>query len=158
MEFLSNYGLFLAKTVTLLAALLAVVGFIATLAMRRRSATPEHIEVKPINDRYRDISDVLQHSMLHENEAKKKRKADKKARKAEAKKTTKQLSEPRKRLFILDFQGDLRGSEVATLREEVTAVLLVARDQDEVLLRLESTGGMVHAYGLAASQLSRIRE
>ena len=64
----------------------------------------------------------------------------------------------KKRLFILDFQGDLRGSEVAALREEVTAVLLVAREQDEVLLRLESTGGMVHAYGLAASQLSRIRE
>ena len=83
MEFLSNYGLFLAKTVTLLAALLAVVGFIATLAMRRRSATPEYIEVKPINDHYRDISDVLQHSMLRKNEAKKKRKADKKARKAE---------------------------------------------------------------------------
>ena len=37
-------------------------------------------------------------------------------------------------------------------------MLLVAREQDEVLLRLESTGGMVHAYGLAASQLSRIRE
>ena len=85
MEFLSNYGLFLAKTVTLLAALLAVIGFIATLAMRRRTAAPEHIEVKPINDRYRDISDVLQHAMLHKNEAKKKRKADKKARKAEAK-------------------------------------------------------------------------
>ena len=158
MEFLSNYGLFLAKTVTLLAALLAVIGFIATLAMRRRSTAPEHIEVKPINDRYRDISDVLQHSMLQKNEAKKKRKTDKKARKAEAKKTTKDNSANKKRLFILDFQGDLRGSEVATLREEVTAVLLVAREQDEVLLRLESTGGMVHAYGLAASQLSRIRE
>ena len=158
MEFLSNYGLFLAKTVTLLAELLAVVGFIATLAMRRRSATPAYIEVKPINDHYRDISDVLQHSMLRKNEAKKKRKADKKVRKAEAKKTKTENSENRKRLFILDFQGDLRGSEVATLRQEVTAVLLVAREQDEVLLRLESTGGMVHAYGLAASQLSRIRE
>ena len=75
MEFLANYGLFLAKTVTLLAALLAVVGFIATLTMRRRSATLEHIEVKPINDRYRDISDVLQHSMMHKHEAKKKTKS-----------------------------------------------------------------------------------
>ena len=85
MEFLSNYGLFLAKTVTLLAALLALVGFIATLTMRRKSAAPEHIEVKPINDRYRDISDVLQQSMLQKHEAKKQRKIDKKARKAEAK-------------------------------------------------------------------------
>ena len=126
MEFLSNYGLFLAKTVTLLAALLALVGFIATLTMRRRSAVPEHIEVKPINDRYRDISDVLQQSMLQKNEAKKQRKIDKKARKAEAKKSTKDSSLNKKRLFILDFQGDLRGSEVATLREEVTAVLLLS--------------------------------
>ena len=156
MEFLSNYGLFLAKTVTLLAALLALVGFIATLTMRRKSAAPEHIELKPINDRYRDISDVLQQSMLQKHEAKKQRKIDKKARKVEAKKSTKDSSVNKKRLFILDFQGDLRGSEVAALREEVTAVLLVAREQDEVLLRLESTGGMVHAYGLAASQLSRI--
>ena len=106
MEFLSNYGLFLAKTVTLLAAVLAVVGFIATLTARRRGAAPEHIEIKPINDRYRDISDVLQHSMLQKNEAKKKRKSDKKPRKAESKKTTKlENPDPRKNTKMEGSRG-----------------------------------------------------
>jgi len=44
------------------------------------------------------------------------------------------------------------------LRKAITAVLTMAKpEKDEVMLRLESPGGMVHAYGLAASQLQRIR-
>ena len=46
---------------------------------------------------------------------------------------------------------------MASLREEITAVLSLAEPKDEVVLRLESPGGMVHAYGLASSQLLRIR-
>ncbi|HWY24630.1 MAG TPA: protease SohB, partial [Nevskia sp.] len=65
---------------------------------------------------------------------------------------------PRPRLFVLDFHGDLNASHVEALREEISALLQVARPQDEVLLRLESAGGVVHGYGLAASQLRRIRE
>ena len=64
----------------------------------------------------------------------------------------------RRRVFVLDFHGDLRAMAVTTLREEVTAVLAVAKPQDEVLVRLESPGGVVHGYGLAASQLARLRE
>lgn len=158
MEILADYGLFLAKTATVLAALLAIIGFVAAVAQRRRGASPEHIEVKPINDRYRDMADALQGSMMSKAEVKKKKKADKKQRKADAKKAKREPSQDKMRVFILDFHGDIRGTEVATLREEITAVLLVAREQDEVLLRLESTGGMVHAYGLAASQLSRLRD
>ncbi|WP_376707971.1 protease SohB [Kangiella sp. TOML190] len=62
------------------------------------------------------------------------------------------------RLYVLDFEGDLEASGVESLREEITAVLVTANKQDEVLVRLESPGGMVHAYGLAASQLQRIRQ
>jgi serine protease SohB len=63
------------------------------------------------------------------------------------------------RLFVLDFHGDLRASAVdADLREEISVLLSQMRDGDEVLLRLESGGGMVHSYGLAASQLQRIRD
>ena len=57
---------------------------------------------------------------------------------------------------MIDFNGDVRATEVSQLREEVTAVLSVANETDEILLRLESPGGVVHGYGLAASQLSRI--
>ena len=158
MEFIADYGLFLAKTTTVLVALVALIGFVAATLMRHRNLSPEHIEVKPLNDRYREMSEVLRGAMLPKIVLKKARKADKKKQKSEDKKAKKQTPETRKRIFVLDFHGDIRGSEVALLREEITAVLLVAGEQDEVLLRLESVGGMVHAYGLAASQLARLRE
>src|SRR5699024_12773221 len=56
------------------------------------------------------------------------------------------------------FDGDIRASDVAHMRDEFTAVLQVAEAGDEVLLRLDSAGGMVHSYGLAASQLKRLRD
>ena len=59
---------------------------------------------------------------------------------------------------MLNFHGDIRASAVASLREEITAILTVASADDEVFLRLESGGGVVHGYGLAASQLMRLRE
>ena len=60
--------------------------------------------------------------------------------------------------FVLSFNGDLQASAVENLREEVTAVLMVAKEGDEVVVKLESPGGVVHGYGLAASQLRRIRD
>ena len=60
------------------------------------------------------------------------------------------------RLFVLDFKGDLRASASASLREEVTAILGVAADEDQVLLRLENPGGAVHEHGFAASLLLRL--
>ncbi len=44
------------------------------------------------------------------------------------------------------------------MREEITAVLAAAKARDQVVIRLESPGGVVHGYGLAASQLQRLRE
>ena len=60
-------------------------------------------------------------------------------------------------MFVIDFEGDIQASSVTELREEVTAILSIAADEDEVLVRLESPGGVVHGYGLAASQLQRIK-
>lgn len=60
-------------------------------------------------------------------------------------------------MFLLRFDGDVRASAVSHLREEVSAILGAAEQGDEVMLCLESGGGMVHSYGLAASQLTRIR-
>lgn len=62
------------------------------------------------------------------------------------------------RLYVIDFDGDIHASGVESLREEVTAILATANKTDEVLVRLESPGGLVHSYGLAASQLKRIRD
>ena len=91
--------------------------------------------------------------MLSKDERKKAAKAQKKRDKAESKETS-----TRPRSYVVDFKGDLKASAVASLREEVTAILDVAGENDEVIVRLENHGGMVHEHGLAASQLSRIRD
>lgn len=62
------------------------------------------------------------------------------------------------RVWVLDFKGSMDAHEVNSLREEITAVLAAFKPQDQVVLRLESHGGMVHGYGLAASQLQRLRD
>ncbi|GIT48072.1 MAG: hypothetical protein Ct9H300mP13_8680 [Gammaproteobacteria bacterium] len=85
MEFLSQYGLFLAKTVTLTVAIVAIVSFILAAAIRQRQSPAEGIEVKNINDHYRDMSDTLDHAMLSKPELKARRKADKKSNKAKEK-------------------------------------------------------------------------
>jgi len=158
MNFLIEYGLFLAKTLTLVAAIFVVIIAIISLSLRQKSSSQEHIEVRNINERYRQIAESLEMSMLDKDERKQKKKANNKKLKIEKKRAKDNIAEQRKRIFVLDFQGDLRGSEVALLREEITAILMVVKKSDEVLLRLESGGGMVHAYGLAASQLARLGE
>lgn len=64
----------------------------------------------------------------------------------------------RRRVYVLSFDGDMEASGLESLRQEITAVLTMAEPQDEVMLRLESPGGMVHAYGLASSQLLRFKQ
>jgi serine protease SohB len=155
LEFLSEYGLFLAKSVTILVAVIVVVSAIAVASQRnKRDSSEGHIEVTTLNHKFEDWEDMLKFEILDEDAFKKERKAKKKQEKQDRKKNT---QEQRKRLFVLDFDGDMSASEVEFLRHEISAVLTVAKPEDEILLRLESPGGMVHSYGLASSQLQRIR-
>ena len=80
-----------------------------------------------------------------------------KARKKARKQRDKGEGEQRPRVFVLDFDGDIQASDVEHFRNEVTGVLQEAREGDEVVVRLESPGGMVHSYGLAASQMARLK-
>ena len=158
MEFLTEYGLFLAKTLTLVVAVGVVMFLIVSMSLRRRSSSHEHVEVKRINDRYKQMADTLETAMLDKAERKKRKKSIRRAKKDEKKRNSRDIEKERKRIFVLEFHGDLRGSEVALLRQEITTILMVAKKSDEVLLQLESGGGVVHAYGLAASQLARLNE
>ncbi len=158
MEFLYNYGLFLAKTVTWVAAIIFVVASLASLIRQVRSQMGDHLEVKSLNDRFKDLAEALNHTVLAPAEFKQQHKSRAKEDKARAKAQKKGQVPERPRVFVLNFQGDLQATAVASLREEVSSVLQVARDKDEVLLRLESEGGLVHSYGLGASQLQRIRD
>jgi len=155
-EFLTEYGLFLAKSFTVLVVALVLLSAMAGLAQRNRRGSPEGaVEVKRLNDRFDDLRLAVQSAVLDDASFKKREKAEKKARKARDKKGG--GDEARARVFVLDFLGDVEASAVEALREEVSAVLLEARSGDEVVLRLESPGGMVHSYGLAASQIERLR-
>ena len=157
MEFIFEYGLFLAKTATLVVAVLLVVAMIFALGSKGRRPDRGHIEVSSLNDSLEGVTRTLKQVVMDENAWKAEAKAEKKKQK-EAKKSAKaKADEPRKsRVYVIDFEGDVQASAVEQLREEVTAVLSIAEAQDEVVVRLESPGGMVHSYGLAASQLSRI--
>jgi serine protease SohB len=126
------------------------------LARSARGTWAEQLRVRNLNHRLRDLADTLHDEMLDDTERKSLAKARKAEDKAQKKARAKGVA-PRPRVFVLEFEGDLQAHAVASLREEISAVLQVARKEDEVLLRLESSGGLVHAYGLAASQLVRIR-
>lgn len=158
-EFFFEYGLFLAKTLTLVVGILAVVGLsVAMATVRQRDKDKGELHVSCLNDEYRGMTDVLRMNVL-DKEAQKKLSKQEKADAKAAKKQAKIPGEPEKpRVFVIDFDGDIRASQVDSLRQCITAVLGIATPEDEVVLRLESPGGQVHGYGLAASQLVRVRD
>lgn len=161
MELLSEYGLFLAESVTIVIAILLVVGFVLAMGQRHRGPEEGHIEIRKLNDRYEGFHEAMHHAVLSADDFKKEQKEEKKRHKQEAKqrKKGKTTDAPdRLRLYVLNFDGDMKASAADNLREEISAVLGVSRSGDEVLIRLESSGGMVHSYGFAASQLQRIRD
>ncbi|MCH7637180.1 MAG: protease SohB [Proteobacteria bacterium] len=149
-EFLAEYGLFLLKVVTVAMAIVVV---IVIAAAEGRKAGHEGLEVESINKKYKGMASVLRKAVMQKSDQKKEAKEEKKREKADAKKAS-----SRPKSFVIDFKGDLKASGVPSLREEVTAILDVATADDEVIVRLENHGGVVHEHGLAASQLARIRD
>ncbi|MCX7126014.1 MAG: protease SohB [Gammaproteobacteria bacterium] len=144
-SFFAAYGLFLLKTITLVVAILAVL--ITLIALKVKAKAEEQtgsLSIAKLNEKYDEMTEITE-KKVH----KKQKKLDKKKDKKE---------EIKKRIFVLDFDGDIKASAVSDLRETITAILLTAKPNDQVLLRLESGGGMVHGYGLASSQLQRLRD
>jgi len=159
LEFLSNYGLFLAKSITIVAAILFVVIGIIAASSRGKKEQDGQIEVTLVNDSYDEHEQAIKAVVLNDEQLKQAAKDLKKKQKDDKKKNKSGDNEDnKKRIYVLDFDGDVKASAVESLREEITAVLTMATPDDEVVLRLESPGGMVHTYGLAASQLTRITQ
>jgi len=172
LEFLAEYGVFLLKALTIVVSIVLVVAGIAAVSGKQKTNHDGHISVNKVNDDLDEYKEILEESLFDKDELKElektrakedkekakaekiKAKADKKAGKVEA-----EEAEPaKKRVFVLDFDGDIKASAADLMREEITAVLTMARKEDEIVVRLESGGGMVHSYGLASSQLQRIRD
>ena len=150
-EFFAEYGLFLLKAMTVAGALVFVIA--AAAAASRKAGSQEGLEVESLNRKYRSRAQALQKVVLSKSRWKAVAKADKARDKAAAK-----AKGERPRTFVIDFKGDLKASAVQSLREEVSAVLAVAGEGDEVVVRLENYGGVVHEHGLGASQLARVRD
>ena len=150
LEIFLEYGLFLLKVITILISVIVLISFIAA---SKKSTSAEGLEIENLNDKYKGLSDSLNKAVMEKDEWKKKQKAQK----ATAKKNKKRkIRKPK--AYILDFIGDIKASAVPSLREEVTAILDIAKRNDQIVLRLDNHGGVVHEHGLAASQLARIRQ
>lgn len=184
MEFFLDYLSFFLKAATITLAILAVVMVtIATSVKRQHRDTFGHLEVRHINELFEHMESTLKHASMTPAEAKKAQKAKKskkpKKKTKEAKvqsdeeesasdsesddsasstEESKEKEDSEKRsLYVIDFEGDLEASRTANLKHEISAVLTKAKKQDEVIVRVESAGGMVHSYGYAASQLLRVK-
>jgi len=169
LEYFIEYGLFLAKLVTLVVAFVFILGIVVSAGSRgRKGAGRGQISITHLNEELDEMRDAMKKAIydkasykLELKEEKKRHKQEERERRQQARRRTQEGGEEeasqRKRVYVIDFNGDMEASDVESLREEITAILELATPHDEVLLRLESPGGMVHAYGLASSQLDRIK-
>ncbi len=156
MEFVFDYLSFLAKTVTIVIAIAFVISIAQSLSNRRQYGGGGHLDVRNVGDEIRHLQRSVQEAQMSPGQMKKLYKADAKQMKArESGKAVPEASEGK--VYVLKFRGDMDASAVANLRREVTAVIAAADPADEVVCEIESAGGYVHSYGLAASQLHRIR-
>ena len=147
MSFLSNYGLFFLEVFTLVIAILAT--FAGLVAIGAKSKNRPSLNIRQLNERYLAQKEKMQLACMSKKEFKAYKKCQKAELKAESDKAL-------PRLFVVNFVGDIKASAVESLRQEVSAILSVASPKDEVLVNVESGGGTVNSYGLAASQLQRI--
>lgn len=158
MEFLYEYGLFFAKAITLVISIIAVILVVLASAVKQKGEKGELLLIN-LSENLKNLKHDLKEELLTKKQFKayeKQLKADEKAKEKAEKEQDEATLEPR--VFVVDFKGSIDASEVASLREEISAILAIAETGDEVIVNVESGGGMVHGYGLASSQLDRLRQ
>jgi len=168
LEFISDYGLFLLKAVTVVVSIVVVIAVVTAAGMKKREKKGG-IVVESLNDSFSEMEDAMFHAVSSELAIKEREKAEKKTakdKKKQSKKAAKAKGEDnstasetdvKPRRFVIEFSGDINASQGEILRHEVTAILAIAQAGDEVVVRLESPGGVVHGYGFAAAQLERLK-
>lgn len=146
MDYLAQYGLFLGETITV--ALAIIFTLVACAAVSKKGgASDTSLEITNLSEDFIETRNNFQRELL----------GDKAFKKWLASEREHEDKVEKSNMFVIDFNGDTHASQVDNLREEITAVLSVATPDDEILVRIESPGGVVHGYGLAASQLDRIK-
>jgi serine protease SohB len=149
-EILLETLMFALKTGIVVLSVVIIILVIGSIVSRQQWEDIGQIRVRKLNEVYKAYGETVESAGM-----------EPKSWKHELKKRQKEerhQEPPKKKLYVLDFDGDLNASDVHNLREKISAILKVATPDDEVLLRLESSGGVVQSYGLAASQLARIRD
>ncbi len=175
MEFVTDIGLFVLKAIIVVVSFGMIFGAIASTVQKNREHPPQgHISINDLTQKFKDLKSEILEEILDKKQFKSQQKNEKKQQK-KLKKQHKTVSEsaaditendvdddtakePHGRIFVLNFDGDLHAEGVQNLREEISAILSVSEKPDQVLLRLESPGGVVHGYGHAASQLKRLTD
>lgn len=154
MEFLADYAGFLIRLLSIALIILLILSVVASGKSKQRKGG--NLTISKLNEGYQAMKSELSKQLFDKKTLKQQQKALKKQKKEEQKQKVDQ--EEKKRVYVIDFDGDMKASAVQSMREEITAILSVATAKDEVVVRLESPGGVVHGYGLAASQLQRIKD
>lgn len=148
MEQLIEFALFFAKVLVIFLAILGILLALFSLALKNK--LKHEISLEDLNQKYSDFKSVLQELLL-----------DKKSLKAatkEQKEKDKILSETvRPQAYVVNFNGDVQAHQVEQFREEITAILSIAKENEEAIICVESPGGTVHGYGLAAAQILRLK-
>ena len=150
MEFLTDYGIFLLKVITIALAitipLLVIIG-----SSKSKTPSKGSLVVKNLSKKYEDMGTAIRSSQLNPKELKKYNKEIQKKKKADDKKPSKEDS-----VYVLNFNGDIQASEVTKLKHEINAILLSDTKCKEVVIKVESGGGSAYAYGLCAAELKRL--
>lgn len=155
-DWLAEYGLFLAKTVTLIVALAVALVLIALGRRKGESAKGATLDIEELDERFASRRRQLQLAAEPRHQRRRLAKRLSRSRKAARKGDDTTASPPR--VWVLDFEGDLKASGTSKLAELITLLTPELRPGDEIILRLQSGGGLVHSYGLAAAQLDRLRD
>lgn len=150
MELWQQVVLFLIQAVIIFLVIAGVIVLIAANANRGQSR--KTLQVERWDQKSKELARWVRSPLMSAKDRKTEAK-DEKKRAKEQDKTGENSA-----CYVIDFKGDVKASAVDCLREEVTAVLGAAKPGEEVLVKVDSPGGMVHTYGLAASQLQRLRQ
>lgn len=153
----SEYFLFLMKSVTFLIVAGVLIGMLAKLSKAGAGANGKgKLEITHLNKALDAVKNKMQHAVLNKHQLKKLNKEQKAAEKDKQK--AEKSVESSSKAYNIRFKGDMQASQVASLRQEITAILTVANSGDEVVVSIESPGGAVSGYGLAATQLMRLKD
>ena len=162
MELLSEYGLFLAKIVTVVLAIAAIAAIIVNVAQRNKRQRGE-LRVNNLSEQYKEMKEELAAALMDSHQQKQWHKAQKKKHKQEAKaakakaKLGEVATDSKPRVWVLDFKGSMDAHEVNSLREEITAVLAAFKPQDQGVVQMESPRGIEHDCRGGGSPYQRLR-